>query len=78
LVSSGAPAPDLRESQLAVNPDSFWTLLHDGPLLQNGMPRFETLTREQAMQLYAYIRAGAREVLSTRKSSNEKTGAASQ
>ena len=36
-------------------------------LLQSGMPRFEMLTREQVMQIYAYIRAGAREALGTRK-----------
>ena len=61
LVSSGAFAPDLRESQLALDPERFWTILHDDPLLPNGMPRFETFTREQVMQLYAYIRAGARD-----------------
>jgi quinohemoprotein ethanol dehydrogenase len=63
LVSAGAMAPDLRESLVALNPESFLTVLHDGTLLQNGMPRFETLTREQAMQIYAYIRAGARQAL---------------
>ena len=67
LVSAGAPAPDLRESQIALNPDSFWTIVHEGASLQRGMPRFEMLTREQVMQIYAYIRAGAREALGTRK-----------
>jgi quinohemoprotein ethanol dehydrogenase len=62
-VSAGAPAPDLRESQIALNPDSFWTVVHDGALIQHGMPRFETLTREQVMQIYACVRAGAREAL---------------
>jgi quinohemoprotein ethanol dehydrogenase len=61
LVSAGGPAPDLRESRLALNPESFWSVVHDGTLLAKGMPRFETLTREQVMQIYAYIRAGARE-----------------
>ena len=63
LVSAGAPAPDLRESRLALDPEAFWTVVHDGALLERGMPRFETFTREQVMQIYAYIRAGAREVL---------------
>ena len=62
LISAGAMAPDLRESRAALDPQTFWTILHQGTLLQNGMPRFETLTREQVMQLYAYIRAGARAV----------------
>jgi quinohemoprotein ethanol dehydrogenase len=60
LVSAGAPAPDLRESQIALNPDSFWAVVHDGTLMQRGMPRYESLTREQVMQIHAYIRAGAR------------------
>jgi quinohemoprotein ethanol dehydrogenase len=59
-VSAGAPAPDLRESQIALNPQSLWTVLHDGALMEHGMPRFEFLTHEQVRQLYAYIRARAR------------------
>lgn len=66
LVSAGT-APDLRESALALHPDSFWTVVHDGALLHKGMPTFEKLTREEARQLQAYIRAGAREALGTRK-----------
>jgi quinohemoprotein ethanol dehydrogenase len=62
LVSAGAPGPDLRESRVALNPDSFWSIVHDGALLQRGMPRFETLSREQVMQIFSYIRSGAREL----------------
>ena len=65
LVSAGAPGPDLRESKIALDPDNFWSVVHDGALIQHGMPRFEMLTRTQAMQIYAYIRAGAREALGT-------------
>jgi quinohemoprotein ethanol dehydrogenase len=68
LVSSGAPAPDLRESKVALDPDALWSVVHDGTLMQNGMPRYEMLTREQVMQIYAYIRAGAREALAARRS----------
>ena len=63
LVSAGGPAPDLRESPLALNRDSFWAVVHDGVLLERGMPRFATLTREQVMQIHAYIRSGARAAL---------------
>jgi quinohemoprotein ethanol dehydrogenase len=63
LVASGGPAPDLRESGLALDRDSLWSVLHDGALIQQGMPRFENLTRTQVDQLYAYIRAGARAAL---------------
>lgn len=69
LVSSGAPAPDLRESRLALDPNAFERLLHEGLLLQNGMPRFETLTHEQIMDIYAYVRAGARDALAAEKKS---------
>ena len=67
LVSTGAPGPDLRESQLALNPDSFWSVVHNGASIQRGMPRFETLTHEQVMQIYAYIRSGARQALASRE-----------
>jgi quinohemoprotein ethanol dehydrogenase len=63
LNGAGAPAPDLRESQIALDRASLWSVLHDGTLIQLGMPRFETMSRTQADQLYAYIRAGARDAL---------------
>jgi quinohemoprotein ethanol dehydrogenase len=72
LQSAGGPAPDLRESQLALNPDSFWAVVHDGVLLERGMPRFDTLTREQAMQIFAYIRSGARQALAANKAQDKK------
>jgi quinohemoprotein ethanol dehydrogenase len=63
LVSPGGPAADLRESQIASQPDSLWRVVHDGTLLPNGMPSFPALSWPQLMQIYAYIRAGAREAL---------------
>ncbi len=62
-VSAGAPAPDLRESHIALDPQSLWKVLHDGILLQSGMPRFETLSRKEEQEIYAYIRARARAAL---------------
>jgi quinohemoprotein ethanol dehydrogenase len=67
LGSTGSPAPDLRESGVALHHETLAAVLHEGTLLSRGMPRFETLTPEQIRQLHAYIRAGAREVLGTRK-----------
>ncbi len=64
LVASGAPGPDLRESQLALDPNAIWQVAHDGALAQQGMPPFPELTREQVRQIHAYIRAGARAALS--------------
>ena len=59
LASAGS-APDLRESAVAMSMDSLWTVVHDGALIQMGMPRFDELTREQVAQLFAFIRNGAR------------------
>ena len=63
LSSAGAPAPDLRESAIAIDREAFWKVVHDGTLMPQGMPQFEDLTREQVDELYAYIRAGARAAL---------------
>jgi quinohemoprotein ethanol dehydrogenase len=60
LVAVGS-APDLRESQAALDPEAFYAIVHDGALLQKGMPRFDMLSREQVRQVWSYIRAGARQ-----------------
>ena len=62
-VSAGAPAPDLRESAIALDHRSFSAVVHDGALLQRGMPRFEMFSNAQMDQLYAYIRSRARVAL---------------
>lgn len=67
LASTGSPAPELRESAIALNMESMWAVMHEGVLMSRGMPRYEGLTQAQVRQLQAYIRAGAREVLGTRK-----------
>lgn len=72
LQSTGTPGPDLRESAIALNLDTFRTVLKEGPLMARGMPRFDMLTDEQIRQLHAYIRAGAREVLGKRPKSDQK------
>jgi quinohemoprotein ethanol dehydrogenase len=68
LVATGGPAPDLRESRVALDPDAFWNVVHDGALLQNGMPMFAQFTRPQVMGLYAYIRSGARAAIADKAS----------
>ncbi len=59
-VGVGGPAADLRESPIAFDRDALWSVVHDGALLHQGMPRFASLTREQVNQIWAYIRAEAR------------------
>jgi quinohemoprotein ethanol dehydrogenase len=61
LESAGAPAPDLRESQIALSEPAFNAVIHDGALLPKGMPRFENLTSEQVHAIWSYIRWRARE-----------------
>jgi quinohemoprotein ethanol dehydrogenase len=77
LESAGAPAPDLRASRVALNPDSLWAVVHGGALLAGGMPRFEILTRAQVMDIYAYIRAGARDVIAAQSRAGARAPAGS-
>jgi quinohemoprotein ethanol dehydrogenase len=65
-VSAGAPAPDLRESAIALDPRSFQAVVHDGALLQRGMPQFDMFSDTQVNQLYVYIRSRARVALESR------------
>ena len=63
LAPAGGTAPDLRKSTIALDRDALWTIVHDGPLMEHGMPHFEYLTRTQVGDIYAFIRAGARKAL---------------
>src|ERR1700733_12642523 len=60
LARAGAPAPDLRESRLALRWDSFRSVVRDGLLVAKLMPRFAELSDSQLQAMYMYIRAGAR------------------
>jgi quinohemoprotein ethanol dehydrogenase len=62
-VTAGAPAPDLRESNLALHWDSFHAVVKDGLLLPKLMPRFQELSDEQLRQIFLYVRSGARAAL---------------
>jgi quinohemoprotein ethanol dehydrogenase len=63
VISAGAPAPDLRESAVAMDPTGFGSVVRDGALLQRGMPRFDQLDTAQVRQIQAYIRLKAREAM---------------
>ncbi|HMK87793.1 MAG TPA: PQQ-binding-like beta-propeller repeat protein, partial [Steroidobacteraceae bacterium] len=63
LRSPGSPGPDLRESKIALSEQGVWAVVHDGTLLERGMPQYASLGPDQVRQIYAYIRAGAREAL---------------
>ena len=47
---------------VAFDREAFWSVLHDGVLLERGMPQYAMLDRDQAMKIYAYIRHEARNV----------------
>jgi quinohemoprotein ethanol dehydrogenase len=60
VVGAGGPAPDLRESPIPLNPEAFWSVVHDGALIERGMPRFGIFGKPQVEALRQYIRARAR------------------
>jgi quinohemoprotein ethanol dehydrogenase len=60
LISAGGPAPDLRESSVPLNPDAFYTVVHDGTLIQHGMPSFAMFSKQQIEALRQYVRATTR------------------
>jgi quinohemoprotein ethanol dehydrogenase len=62
LVAAGGPAPDLRESPIPLDSQAFWSVVHDGGLIQNGMPGFGAFNQEQIEGLRQYIRSMARKV----------------
>ncbi len=60
---SGGAAPDLLASGVPMERESFESVLHDGMLVERGMPRFEELTGDELTGLQHYLRQRAREVL---------------
>jgi quinohemoprotein ethanol dehydrogenase len=60
MVAAGGPAPDLRESAIPLNRQAFWSVVHDGELIERGMPRFGIFGKPQIEALRQYIRARAR------------------
>ncbi len=65
-LQAAGTAPDLRESPIALDSRSFWAVVHDGALIQNGMPKFDNFTHDQVNQIQAYIRTLARQALANK------------
>jgi len=63
LVSAGGPAPDLRESPIPLDAAAFRSVVHDGALMERGMPRFDSFTTKQMEGLRQYVRSRARAAL---------------
>ncbi len=60
---AGIKAPDLRESEAVTsgNEDVFKSIVRDGALLENGMPKYPTLTDEELEAMRHFIRKQAHE-----------------
>jgi quinohemoprotein ethanol dehydrogenase len=59
---SGGLAPDLRTSEAITDKDVFTSIVHEGMLVPNGMPRFEELSEMERENLRQYIRTRANEL----------------
>jgi len=57
---SAGLAPDLRASPISLDKDAFRLIVHDGRLVERGMPRYAELTDAQLESLRQFIRAQAR------------------
>ena len=60
VISSGSPGPDLRESALALDKAAFLQVVKGGALLEKGMPRYDWLSEDQAVDVWHYVRQQAR------------------
>ena len=74
FVASTHDAGTMLRSPIPLDFGALKSVLHDGVLLQNGMPKFDKLTDVQVRQIYAYIRAKAREQLGLRQKDNSRPG----
>lgn len=62
---SGGAAPDLRAAPNTMNAAQFERIVREGALVSLGMPRFQELTDDDLEALRQYIRARARESLTS-------------
>ena len=58
-VIAGGHAPDLRSSAMPLSDTAFKTVVQEGTLIHNGMPRFEEFTDEESTDIRQYIRSEA-------------------
>ena len=63
LSPGGFPAPDLRESPVPLQRETFRLVVNEGQLSSAGMPRFGEFSNLELLALREYIRAGARAVI---------------
>lgn len=59
---SGGAAPHLLRSAIPLDRDSLTAVLHEGLLVDRGMPKFEELSTQEIEALQHYIRSRARQI----------------
>lgn len=57
--AGGGMAPDLRASSVILSAEALSSVLHDGALVANGMPRFAEFTPQQREDLRQFLRSRA-------------------
>ena len=60
-------APDLRTSQIPMSAEALASVVRDGALVPNGMPRFQEITDEQLADLRHYLRSRAADLRGGKK-----------
>ena len=58
-VAAAGVAPELRSSGAILSQQALDTILHDGALVSQGMPRFEELTDQERSDVRQFLRAAA-------------------
>ena len=71
-IGAGGPAPDLRESPIALDPDAFYTVVRDGALMEKGMPKYALFSKPVIEGLRQFIRAQAQLELARQKQGGGK------
>src|SRR3546814_20363322 len=65
---AGGSAPDLRGSGVIVSPEAFASVVRDGALLPNGMPRFQSFDDRKLAEIRHYLRGEAHKLREKPKS----------
>jgi quinohemoprotein ethanol dehydrogenase len=58
MIAAGI-APDLRTSPAILSADAITDIVHNGALVENGMPKFAELTDQQREDIRQLLRAAA-------------------
>lgn len=61
-VAAAGTAPDLRSSEVILSQQSLDSILHDGALVSQGMPRFEELSGQERADVRQFLRSMAGEL----------------